>query len=84
MTKKVWIIAIFITAIVIVVIFNSTLLPRGLALPAGRLQAPLSSPVPEVNNYNPPVEVKYDKNTDLKKELESINPQVLDSDFETE
>jgi hypothetical protein len=28
-----------------------------------------------------PKEIKYDRSTDLKKELEEINPQVLDSDF---
>jgi len=32
--------------------------------------------------YNPPEEIKYDSSTDLKKELDSINPQVLESDFQ--
>lgn len=32
--------------------------------------------------YNPPQEIKYDSSTDLKQELETVNPQVLDSDFE--
>lgn len=37
----------------------------------------ISSPSPSIF----PKEIKYDSSTDLKKELESINPQVLDSDF---
>lgn len=44
------------------------------------------SPSPEdvtpFNTYNPPKEVKYDSGTNLKKELESINPQIFDKDFE--
>ena len=43
---------------------------------------PLSIPIPQTPSYNPPVEIKYDSSTDLKKELENINPQVSDSDFE--
>lgn len=39
-------------------------------------QAPVSS-------YNLPKEIKYDSSTDLKKELDSINPEVIDSDFST-
>ncbi|MBI2597145.1 hypothetical protein HYW41_03250 [Candidatus Daviesbacteria bacterium] len=35
-----------------------------------------SSPVPTPKQY------QFDVSTDLKQELESINPQVLDSDFE--
>lgn len=40
-----------------------------------------SSPQPSVSSYNPPQEVKYDSSTDLKEELETVNPEVLDSDF---
>lgn len=36
---------------------------------------PLATPVA-------PKTFNFDKSTDLQKELESINPQVLDSDFE--
>lgn len=36
---------------------------------------------PQLTPTPTPVEFKFDKNTDLKKELESINPQVLDEDF---
>lgn len=37
---------------------------------------------PTAPPYNPPKEIKYDQSSDLQKELDSINPQVLDSDFE--
>lgn len=44
------------------------------------------SPSPEnvtpFNSYNPPKEIKYNANTNLKKELDGINPQILDEDFE--
>ncbi len=40
-----------------------------------------STPVPQVSAYNAPKEIKYDSTTDLKKELDSIDPKVLDSDF---
>lgn len=41
-----------------------------------------STPSPTISSYNPPKEIKYDSSTDLKQELESIDPQVSDSDFE--
>lgn len=37
----------------------------------------ISSPSPSIF----PKEIKYDSSTDLKKELDTVNPQVLDSDF---
>lgn len=43
------------------------------------------SPSPEdvtpFNSYNPPKEIEYNANTNLKKELDGINPQILDDDF---
>ncbi len=39
-------------------------------------------PEPEINT-NVPKEVVYDVSTDLDSELESINPEVSDADFET-
>lgn len=56
-------------------------------------KAPLKSPEVSVNKFSPsaspsvlvnhiPKSYTFDKSTDLKKELESINPQVLDTDFE--
>ncbi len=41
-----------------------------------------TSPFPS-SRLNPPKEIKYDSNTDLQKELDSVNPEVLDEDFET-
>lgn len=43
--------------------------------------APSPVPVPEQPAYNPPKDFKFDANTNLQQELDSINPQVLDSDF---
>ncbi|EKD85312.1 MAG: hypothetical protein ACD_38C00047G0021 [uncultured bacterium] len=31
---------------------------------------------------NAPKEIRYDSSTDLEKELNSINPQILDEDFQ--
>lgn len=46
-----------------------------------RSQTSQSTPLPSASSYNPPKEIKYDSSTDLKKELDSINPKVLDEDF---
>lgn len=40
-----------------------------------------SSPLP-VQSPNTPKVIKYDSSTDLQRELDSINPKVLDSDFQ--
>lgn len=51
---------------------------------SSRKAAIVEQPLPtsSVLLYNPPKEIKYDSSTDLKQELENINPQVSDSDFE--
>lgn len=36
----------------------------------------------EISSSPTPQTFKYDSSTDLEKELESINPEVLDADFE--
>lgn len=36
-----------------------------------------ASPLP-----TPPVEIKFGQNTNLKTELELVNPEILDSDFD--
>lgn len=41
----------------------------------------LATPVPSML-FNPPKEIKYDSSTNLEEELEKVNPEVLDSDFE--
>lgn len=48
-------------------------------------KAPVSEPtlpLPSVSSYNPPKQIQYDSSTDLKKELDSVNPQVSDVDFQ--
>lgn len=53
----------------------------------GRLIAPatqsLSTPMPTATPAAPII-FQFDKSTDLELELEKVNPQVLDSDFNTE
>ncbi len=44
--------------------------------------SPSPAPLPAQPAYNPPKTFKFDAGTDLKAELDSINPQVLGSDFE--
>lgn len=41
-------------------------------------QQSLATPTPAAT----PKQYQFDASSDLKKELESVNPQVLDSDFE--
>ncbi len=45
---------------------------------AGRKPAPTETP----SNIVAPKTFKFDSSTDLKKELESINPEILENDFE--
>ncbi len=76
------------------VIFISLLLLKIFLLPPQGWKASLINPMGQVNNLvsistpvpNPsptptPKTYNFDSSTDLKKELDSINPQVLDSDF---
>ena len=42
-------------------------------------QTPTSTPVPTLNA---PKTFQFDSSTDLKMELDKVNPQILDSDFE--
>lgn len=53
----------------------------GLANPGTKQVENQSVVKPLTSAYNPPKEIKYDSSTDLKKELDSVNPQILDSDF---
>lgn len=78
MNKKILIsITIIILIIFITIIFRSqeksvkNLVNPGVATIES---TPTLSPTPKT--------FKFDSSTDLEKELESINPQVLDSDFE--
>lgn len=73
---------ILFLSLIIVIIF---LVPKSgskIINPVGFMQnKPL--PGPEVSNYDPPKEIKYDSSTDLEEELDSVNPKVLDSDFDS-
>lgn len=40
-----------------------------------------SIPTPSISPTVAPKTYKFDKSTDLKKELEDINPMILESDF---
>ncbi len=40
------------------------------------------TPEPTVSSFNAPKEIKYSSATDLKQELDSIDPKVLDEDFQ--
>lgn len=40
-----------------------------------------SSPVSETPAYNPPKAINYGPGTDLQGELDSVDPEILDSDF---
>ncbi|MBI2329930.1 hypothetical protein HYU94_00895 [Candidatus Daviesbacteria bacterium] len=39
------------------------------------------TPIPTTTTINQPKEVKYNSSTDLEKELETVDPQVSDGDF---
>lgn len=56
---------------------NGPLVNPGLGKPASQV-----TPTPEASSYNPPEQVQYNSSTDLKKELDSVNPQISDVDFQ--
>ena len=55
---------------------------NSLAIPQVFQSTTQPTPAPTPDPINAPKTFKFDKSTDLKKELDSINPEVLDSDFE--
>lgn len=84
MSKTGWIVMIVITIVVIMVVIFMQV-PSGLR---SKLISPavmgekIEEQVVETSEPVAPKTFKFNSSTDLKKELESINPQVLDSDFE--
>lgn len=84
MNKTGWIVMITITVLVIIVVIFMQV-PSQLR---SRLISPavmgekVEEQVIETSEPVAPKTFKFNSSTDLKKELESINPQVLDSDFE--
>lgn len=77
MSKQKLTIVIILFLVVVVFIFVKSTANKNKSL----TNPGLSMPLPAASSYNPPKEIKYDSSTDLKKELETVNPQVLDSDF---
>lgn len=73
MNKKVVFVLIILVVILLIVVKNTNKTNEKLTNDA----VPTVTPA-----YNPSQEIKYDSNTDLTKELENVNPEVLDSDFE--
>lgn len=69
----------------VTIIKNVSNKDRGLAGPTFMQQTtnqqPSPSPMP-ISTPSTPKTFKFDNSTDLKMELEKINPQVLDTDFE--
>ena len=49
---------------------------------SGKRDVGLVKPSQTSSPISAPKQYKFDSSTDLKKELDSINPQVLESDFE--
>lgn len=47
-----------------------------------KTQQPSPATLGEAENINPPAEFKFDSNTNLKGELDTINPQVAEDDFQ--
>lgn len=70
------ILAVFVTVISIYFVLPH----RKLASRSGS-ETKLQDPSYQNVGKNVLISTKFDSSTDLKKELESINPQVLDSDF---
>ncbi|OGE32908.1 hypothetical protein A3C59_01750 [Candidatus Daviesbacteria bacterium RIFCSPHIGHO2_02_FULL_36_13] len=83
MTKKVW---IFLIIIIIVGIWFFSLRNNSGDLTSSGLLRPStkSTPAPEATSGVPvaPKTFQYDSSTDLEAELDKVNPEVLDSDFE--
>lgn len=82
MVRQVVIATLFIIGLMMVVKFISTfpkedslVSPNLVQIIAGKFTKPSPSPSPRLKTYH------FDSTTDLKKELDSINPQILDSDF---
>lgn len=70
----------FVTAVLIcILVFSHFQWQGSLVNPwFGKVSKSVPTPLPS----STPKQYKFDASTDLKKELEEINPQVLDGDFE--
>lgn len=78
--KLIIIIVIAIISIIFIIVSqkgDNTLIIPGFTREQ-KIESPQPTPAPPVA----PKEFKFDRSTDLKMELEKVNPEVLDSDFE--
>ncbi len=77
-----------VTIVLILLLVVVILVVKGIVSGNGSLVSPFlekteKSVVPSSSPFfNPPKEIKYDSNTDLKQELETVNPQVEETDFD--
>ncbi|MBI4038083.1 hypothetical protein HY387_00310 [Candidatus Daviesbacteria bacterium] len=78
MNKKILTFIIIITFIIFITIIfrNQQRVEKNLISPGVSTSKPTSTPSPSPQTF------KFDSTTDLQKELDSVDPQVLDSDFE--
>lgn len=80
----------FLTPILIIILLAILafvfLLPKAasspLKSPLGNILQNNATPQPAASNYAPPKEVKLDASSDLGVEIDKVNPQVLNADFE--
>lgn len=78
--KLVTIILILLLVFVVLVVKN--LMGKKDSLVSPFLGKEINNTVPSSTPfYNPPKEIKYDSSTDLKQELESVNPEISEDDF---
>ena len=78
-------ILVFIISISLVLLKIFVLTPQGwkadLISPMGQTKEEIvSNPTPSPSQL--PKQFNFDRSTDLEKELDSVNPEVLDSDFD--
>lgn len=77
MKKKILLVVMLTILYTIVYVFVTSKREDGLVGP--KQTSPTSAPV---STPNAPKTFKFDSSTDLKAELEKVNPEVLESDFE--
>lgn len=68
--------------IITVILFLGLGQKNRLVIPGFTQQPKVTQPSPTPAPPNSPKTFKFDSSTDLKAELEKVNPEVLDSDFE--
>lgn len=79
MKSRWWIILVIV--ILLIVVLGSKRGNFGLTSPNFNKPSKQTDRLPNATP-NAPKQYNFDSSTDLKMELESINPQILDSDFE--